>query len=176
MHTYTHICTNTQRWVKVNSMKKSDRHAGCKTVFVRGYTCIHTYIHVHTHTHRWVKVNSMKKSDRPAGCKTVFVGGLAFDIDEEKLREHFGSCGSINTIRWGEDKTTGDFKGYAHIVFDEEEAVDAAMGLTGSELLGRSLRVDFAMDVRSNNNNKDGDRRQSNDRGGGRVSVLCVCV
>jgi nucleolin len=119
----------------------------------------------------------MKKSERPSGCKTVFVGGLAFDIDEEKLRAHFGSCGSINTIRWGEDKTTGDFKGYAHIVFDDEEAVDAAVVLSGSELMGRSIRVDFAMDVRNNNNNnnsRDGDRKQ-NDRGGGRVSV-CVRV
>ena len=134
----------------------------------------HTHTHTRIYIYRWVKVNALKKGDRPQGCNTVFVVGLAFEIDEERLREHFGSCGAISAIRWGEDKQTGDFKGYAHIVFDQDDAVDAAVALSGSELLGRSIRVDYATDVRNNNNNRDDNKRQ-NDRGVAGKVCVCVC-
>ncbi len=157
-------------------------HDAGKPRCAQPHTCLYNpKAHTHTHTHiyiyiyRWVKVNALKKGDRPQGCNTVFVGGLAFEIDEERLREHFGSCGAISAIRWGEDKQTGDFKGYAHIVFDQDDAVDAAVALSGSELLGRSIRVDYATDVRNNNNNRDDNKRQ-NDRGVAGKVCVCVCV
>ena len=70
---------------------------------------------------RWVKVNEVHGGPKPSGCRTVFVGGLPFDVDEARLKEVFGPCGPIACIRWGEDRETGDFKGYAHVEFETEE-------------------------------------------------------
>ncbi|KAI9563842.1 hypothetical protein GHT06_011308 [Daphnia sinensis] len=62
--------------------------------------------------------------ERPLGCKTVFVGGLAENITEDILREIFERCGSILTIRMSK-------KNFAHVRFERECYVDAAILLSG---------------------------------------------
>ena len=47
-------------------------------------------------------------------------------------------------IRWGEDKNTGDFKGYCHLEFKDAERLDKAVALSGTSLMGRRVRVDYA--------------------------------
>ena len=41
----------------------------------------------------------------------LLLGGLPFEVDEATIRNFFKECGEIAEIRFGEDKTTGDFKG-----------------------------------------------------------------
>jgi nucleolin len=76
----------------------------------------------------------------------VFVGNLSFNIDEESIREAFKSCGEITSVRFAEDKMTGEFKGFGHIEFSKTESTDAAVKMAGTSILGRSVRVDYAND------------------------------
>ena len=61
---------------------------------------------------------------KPEGCTTVFVGNMSFDVTEECIREAFGDCGTIVSVRWGTDKESGDFRGFCHLSFDASAAVD----------------------------------------------------
>jgi nucleolin len=88
-------------------------------------------------------------SAKDPGCITVFIGNLAWDVDEDAIRQAFGSCGEITSVRFATDKETGDFKGFGHVEFTETEATDAAVALAGTEICGRPVRVDYANDRRA---------------------------
>jgi len=81
-------------------------------------------------------------SPKPEGCDTVFLGNLSFEVTEDAVKEVFGSCGTIQDIRWVEKE--GVFKGIAFMQFSESEATDKAVELAGTDIMGRPVRVDFA--------------------------------
>lgn len=85
------------------------------------------------------------------GCCTVFIGNLAWDIDEDTLRQAFAECGDIKMVRFATDRETGDFKGFGHIEFYETDATDKAVAMAGTDVMGRQIRVDFANDRKNNN-------------------------
>jgi len=79
---------------------------------------------------------------------SIFVGNLAQNIDEDTLFEQFKDCGvngydSVIKVRFGTDES-GEFKRYAHVDFDSQEAAEAAMLLTGTKVLGKPMRVEPA--------------------------------
>lgn len=96
-------------------------------------------------------------SEKQEGCCTVFVGNLSFQIDEDTLREAFAECGEITNVRFAEDRETGEFRGFGHVEFAETESTDKALGMAGSDIMGRACRVDYA-----------NDRRAGGGEGGGR--------
>ncbi len=81
--------------------------------------------------------------------KKLYVGNLAFSTTEDDLRavfEQHGSVGSVNVIT---DRETGRSRGFAFVEMDDASAADAAMrALDGSEVGGRSLKVNEAQDKR----------------------------
>jgi nucleolin len=79
---------------------------------------------------------------KPKGCKTLFLGNLSFDVDDDSLRAHFAACGTVHQIRFVE--RNGQFNGCGFLEFETTQAVDKALELQGSDLLGRSVRIDFA--------------------------------
>jgi nucleolin len=82
---------------------------------------------------------------KPEGCTTLFCGNLSFSIDEDTMKGFFKDCGEVSSIRWLEDKETGQFKGCGFVEFaDPEASLDKAAELNGKELLGRTVRLDFA--------------------------------
>jgi len=83
-------------------------------------------------------------SEKAEGCTTVFVGNLSFQIDEETLRDAFGDCGEITQVRFAEDRETGHFKGFGHIEFANTESTNLAVKMTGTDIMGRPVRVDYA--------------------------------
>ena len=84
-----------------------------------------------------------KPDEKPEGCKSVFVGNLPFSATEEDLKSLFAECGDIEGARIATDRETGRARGFGYIDFADEESVDKAMKLTGSDLNGREIRVDF---------------------------------
>jgi nucleolin len=73
----------------------------------------------------------------------VFVGNLSYSTTETGLRQVFAGCGDITNVRiaTGED---GKPRGFAHIEFGSTEAAEKAVELSGKELDGRNIRVDFS--------------------------------
>ncbi|XP_063296940.1 RNA-binding protein 34 [Pelobates fuscus] len=73
--------------------------------------------------------------------KSAFVGNLPYEIQEDSVREHFAECGKVEAVRLIRDKTSGLGKGFGYVLFDCKDAVQLAMKLNNSELMGRKLRV-----------------------------------
>lgn len=85
-------------------------------------------------------------SEKPEGCNTVFCGNLSFDIDDTKVQEFAteAGCGTISHIRWLTDRDTGDFKGCGFVEFENPDDVDLFVKKNGCDLMGRSVRLDYA--------------------------------
>lgn len=64
--------------------------------------------------------------ERPPGCKTIYIGGLPENVTDEIIKDVFGRCGTIVTIRLSR-------KNFCHIRFAAESSVDAAMLYSGKK-------------------------------------------
>ena len=82
--------------------------------------------------------------------KKLYVGNLPFSTTEQELRalfERHGEVGSVNVIT---DRETGRPRGFAFVEIEDAEVAETAMrDLDGSDLGGRSLRVNEAQQRRS---------------------------
>ncbi|KAG6491043.1 phragmoplastin interacting protein 1-like [Zingiber officinale] len=78
------------------------------------------------------------------GYNRIYIGNLSWDITEDDLRNLFSDC-KISSIRFGTDKVTGDFKGYAHADFDNGASVNIALKLDQTVVCGRPVRIRCAV-------------------------------
>lgn len=65
------------------------------------------------------------------GCLSAYIGNLCWDITEKELRKFFKGC-KIDAIRFAENKETGEFRGFGHVDFADDESLEAAMKLDRS--------------------------------------------
>ena len=108
---------------------------------------------------RWLKIEAhngqtphkpTQPGEKPEGCTRVFIGNLSYDIDEATLRAALKDCGEIARLKWGEDRETGDFKGYAHVDFADTNDTDKAVALNGEMCCGRAMKIDYAQNSGNN--------------------------
>lgn len=78
------------------------------------------------------------------GYNRIYVGNLSWDITEDDLRNFFSNC-KISSIRFGTDKETGDFKGYAHVDFADNASLLAGLKLDQKVVYGRPVRITCAI-------------------------------
>nr|ADE77417.1 unknown [Picea sitchensis] len=98
---------------------------------------------------------------RGLASSKLFVGGLAWHADEKTIKDAFSTYGDVtegwptggpvyassNTVRIMYDRDSGRSRGFGFIHFsNESSAEDAKNGMDGKELLGRPLRIDYAID------------------------------
>ena len=77
--------------------------------------------------------------------KKLFVGSLSWDTNDEGLRAAFSTHGEISEAIVISDRDTGRSRGFGFVTFEDEEAADKAVAaLNGTELDGRTIRVDVA--------------------------------
>ncbi len=90
----------------------------------------------------------------------LYVGNIPFTTTEAELREVFerhGTVGSVNVIT---DRETGRPRGFAFVEMGDASSAEAAMrALDGTDLGGRSLRVNEALDRRGGGGGGGGFRR-----------------
>ncbi len=99
--------------------------------------------------------------------KKVFVGGLAWATDEASLRAHFEQVGPVEDARVITDRDTGRSRGFGFVTFSDATAAAAALeNLNGTELDGRSIRVDEATDRRGGGGGGGGGYRGGGGGGG----------
>jgi len=83
--------------------------------------------------------------EKPEGCLAVVLKGLAYSVNEQDLKDAFKKCGGGPTsVRMLNDKESGEFKGIAFLDFDNEQGVDEAIKLHGTELKGRTFKMDYS--------------------------------
>jgi len=88
--------------------------------------------------------------DRTA--KQVYVGGIAWAATHEDVKRHFNSCGPITEVKIPIDRDTGRVRGFAFLTFENQSSVQSALDLSGSEFMGRTLKVSMSNEGKSQNN------------------------
>uniref|UniRef100_A0A6N2MEX6 RRM domain-containing protein n=1 Tax=Salix viminalis TaxID=40686 RepID=A0A6N2MEX6_SALVM len=85
----------------------------------------------------------------PATNNKLFVAGLSWSVDERSLKDAFCSFGDVTegTVRILYDKDSGRSRGFGFVSFcKEDEAVSAKDAMDGKALLGRPLRISYALE------------------------------
>ncbi|GMF21676.1 unnamed protein product [Phytophthora fragariaefolia] len=72
---------------------------------------------------------------------TVYVEGIPYRANEGDLVTHFSSCGTVREVRMPRYQDSGKPRGYAHVVFDDEAALNKALKLDGKYLFNRYLSI-----------------------------------
>nr|BAJ97810.1 predicted protein [Hordeum vulgare subsp. vulgare] len=99
-----------------------------------------------------VKSNHEKEDFAPKmieGYNRTYVGNLAWDVTEDDLRKFFSDC-KISSIRFGKDKETGEFKGFAHVDFSDSTSLAIALKLDQNVIKGRPARIRCAVPKKEN--------------------------
>ncbi|XWS36756.1 hypothetical protein CRYUN_Cryun20dG0113100 [Craigia yunnanensis] len=87
----------------------------------------------------------------PSSCSPppnskLFVAGLSWSVDEKSLKDAFSSYGHVSEVRIMYDKDTGRSRGFGFVQFSkEDEARCGKDAMDGKALLGRPLRISFAL-------------------------------
>ena len=91
----------------------------------------------------------------------IFVGGLSWGTDSDRLRETCEAYGEVTEARVITDRETGRSRGFGFVTFGTaEDAAKAVEGMNGSDLDGRTLRVNEAQDRRDSRDNNRGGRNR----------------
>lgn len=75
----------------------------------------------------------------------IYVGNLNYDVTDTMLKETFSNFGEVSEASVISDRVTGRSKGFGFVEMPDRDEAQAAMtALNGSELMGRSLKVNEA--------------------------------
>ncbi len=75
----------------------------------------------------------------------VFVGGLPYATSESQLEGLFAPHGTVQSVQIVTDRLTGQSRGFGFVEMGSaEEASQAITALNGTQLDGRTLKVDEA--------------------------------
>jgi len=99
--------------------------------------------------------------------KKLYVGNLPFSTTEAELRDLFGRHGSVESVKVITDRETGRPRGFAFVEMDATAASDAIRSLDGTDLGGRTLRVNEAQDRERSGGGGGGGGGGGRDRRGG---------
>jgi RNA recognition motif-containing protein len=79
--------------------------------------------------------------------KKIYVGNLSFKTSEDNLRNSFSSYGNVVSAKIITERDSGRSKGFGFVEMStDSEAAAAISGLNGTDLDGRSLRVNEAQE------------------------------
>ena len=75
----------------------------------------------------------------------LYVGNMSYQSSEADLEEAFAAYGTVRSVNIIMDRDTGRPRGFAFVEMDSaEEAQAAIQGLDGTDLGGRTLKVNVA--------------------------------
>ena len=75
----------------------------------------------------------------------IYVGNLSYDLTENELRQAFEEYGTVDSVKIIIDRYSNRSKGFGFLEMNDDEAAKAAIsGLNGTELDGRTLKVNEA--------------------------------
>ncbi|KAI4199989.1 MAG: hypothetical protein LQ350_004251 [Teloschistes chrysophthalmus] len=78
--------------------------------------------------------------------RTLFIGNMSFDMSDRELNQLFREVRNVVDVRVAIDRRTGQPRGFAHADFtDVDSAKEAMLALSGKEVSGRQLRVDYSI-------------------------------
>lgn len=91
----------------------------------------------------------------------LFVGGLPYSTTEAQLESIFSEYGTVESARVITDRMTGRSRGFGFVeMSNQSEAEEAARQINGTQLEGRTLKVDEAKPRSSGPRNSSGSNRR----------------
>lgn len=78
------------------------------------------------------------------GYNRIYVGNLSWDVTEDEVRKFFSGC-KVSSVRFGMDKETQEFRGYAHVDFADNLSLRMALKLDQEIICGRPVRIRCAV-------------------------------
>lgn len=97
----------------------------------------------------------------------VFVGGLNWNTNDDGLLAAFSRFGEVVEAKVITDRDTGRSRGFGFVTFSSSDARDQAIQeMDGTELEGRTIRVNEAQEKQRSGGGRGGPRRDG--PGGGR--------
>jgi len=80
-------------------------------------------------------------------AKKLFVGSLSWDTNDSKLLQAFSRFGEITEAKVITDRDSGRSRGFGFVSFEDDEAADRAIAaLNGTDLDGRTIKVNVAQE------------------------------
>lgn len=76
----------------------------------------------------------------------IYVGNLPFTATEDNVRELFAPHGTVEKISLITDRDTGQARGFGFVEMSNADASRAIQALNGTQLDGRSLKINEAQD------------------------------
>ncbi len=77
--------------------------------------------------------------------KQIYVGNIPYSKTEEDLQDLFAQFGTVNSVKFVNDRETGRFRGFGFVEMADGPCADEAIsGLEGKDFDGRTLRVNEA--------------------------------
>ena len=75
----------------------------------------------------------------------IYVGNLSYEVTEEELKTTFEAFGQVENVNIITDKYSGQSKGFGFVEMSAKDEGNAAIeGLNGTDLKGRTLKVNEA--------------------------------
>lgn len=96
----------------------------------------------------------------------LFVGNLAFSTTKEELEAAFSVYGPVLEVKIPIDRDTNRVRGFAFVTFETQQAAEKALALDGTDLNGRSIRVNVAQEKKSGGAGGAGGRSGGRSGGG----------
>ncbi|KAL4189030.1 hypothetical protein AMTRI_Chr08g163480 [Amborella trichopoda] len=91
---------------------------------------------------------------RVDGYNRIYAGNLSWDITEQDLRALFSDC-KIWELRFGMDKESGEFRGYAHVDFEDNVSLEVALTLDQTVVCGRPIKIRCAVPKKGGSSNPE---------------------
>jgi RNA recognition motif-containing protein len=76
----------------------------------------------------------------------IYVGNLPFTATDEEIRTLFGAHGTVESVALPIDRDTGRPRGFGFVEMSQADASRAIQNLNGTDMGGRSLKVNGAQD------------------------------
>jgi len=89
----------------------------------------------------------------------LYVGGLSYDTNNGGLEKAFASFGQIEEAKVIMDRETGRSRGFGFVTFASEADAQKALAMNGTQLDGRTLKVNIAEDKPRRDGGGGGGRR-----------------
>lgn len=96
--------------------------------------------------------------------KKIYVGNLSYNLTDAELNNAFAKFGTVASAKIIMDRDSGRSKGFGFVEMENSaEGEEAINSLNGTELDGRSIKVNEAMErERSGGGNRGGNRGGGN--------------
>ncbi|MES2981151.1 MAG: RNA-binding protein [Verrucomicrobiota bacterium] len=97
----------------------------------------------------------------------MYIGNLSFDTTKQDLENLFSEYGAVTDVHLPTDRESGRPRGFAFVTMDSKDAMNKAIaGVNGTDVGGRSLKVNEA-EAREERSGGGGGNRGGYGGGGG---------